>query len=143
MARYGPDFAQEIVMALKPHILETRLREKRQRQYLAAPALGEKFPAIEEVVVELRFTDPEGRVSPSPHKRIFVGDMQAFFEFPCPLRECTGGGYSLSDTLIEALSRRRLESSGTLSCDGKRAREKGAGTCCGLELHYRATARKK
>jgi hypothetical protein len=130
-------------MALKPHILETRQREQRQRQYLAAPALGEKFPSIEEVVVELRFTDPEGKVHPSPHKRIFVSDMQAFFEFPCPLRDCTGGGYSLSETLIDSLSRRRLEASGKLSCDGKRAREKGANPCCGLELHYHATARKK
>jgi hypothetical protein len=130
-------------MALKPNALETRLREKRERQYLAAPALGEKFPSIEEVVVELRFTDPEGKVHPSPHKRIFVNEMQAFFEFPCPLRDCSGGGYSLSDTLMDALSRRRLEASGRLPCEGKRPREKGTSTSCGLELHYRATVRKK
>lgn len=130
-------------MALKPHVLETRQREERQCLYQAAPVVGEKFPSIQEVVVELRFRDPEGKVHPSPHKRIFAADMQAFFEFPCPLRDCNGGGYSLSETLMDALSRRRLETSGSLSCEGKRSREKGASPCCGLELHYRATARKK
>jgi hypothetical protein len=130
-------------MALKPHVLETRQREQRQRQYMAAPVIGEKFPSVEEVVVELRFTDPEGKVNPSPHKRIFVADMQAFFEFPCALRECTGGGYSLSTAIMEALTRRRGEVNGHMTCEGHRSREKGADPCCNLQLHYHATVRRK
>lgn len=130
-------------MALKSHVLETQLREQRQHQYMAAPSIGEKFPSVQEIAVQLSFRDPQGKVHPSMHKRIFTADMQAFFEFPCPLRECSGGGYSLSETLTDALSRRRLETSGSLGCDGKRVREKGADPCCGLELHYHATVRKK
>lgn len=130
-------------MAQKPYVIESQQREARQRQYAAAPELKEKFPSIKEVVVELSFNDPEGKVNPSPHKRIFIQDMQAFFEFPCPLRECNNGGYSLSKTIMESLSSRRTELNGKMSCKGKRSRDKAAATCCDLELNYRVTAYKK
>lgn len=130
-------------MAQKPYVIESQQREARQKLYQAAPELGKKFPSFKEVVVELHFTDPEGKVSPSPLKRIFVQDMQAFFEFPCPLRECNNGGYSLSRTILESLSPRRTEYSGKMSCKGKRSRDKGTATPCDLELQYRVTAYKK
>lgn len=129
-------------MALKPYVIESQQREARQRLYMAAPTL-DKFPSIKEVSVELRFVDPDGKNHPSPHKRIFTADMQAFFEFPCPLRDCTGGGYSLSATIIDGLSHRRTEINGHTPCQGRRSREKGTADRCGLELHYQASVRKK
>lgn len=130
-------------MALKPHVLETQAREKRHRHYLAAPELGEKFPSIKEVTIDLRFRDPDGKANPSPYKRIFDADMQAFFEFSCPMRDCVGGGYSLSGVIMEALSRRRSDISGSLPCEGKRPREKGADPCCDIELRYQVKVRRK
>jgi hypothetical protein len=130
-------------MAQKPYVIESQQREARQRLYTAAPVLGELHPSVKELVVELRFVDPENKVHPSPHKRIFVPDMQAFFEFHCPLKDCTGGGFSLSETIQGGLSGRRSEISGKLSCEGKRKRESSPDPCCRLELHYHATAIKK
>jgi hypothetical protein len=134
------DIKEEIIMALKAHVIESQKREQRQLQYLSAPALSKAFPAAKEFVIELRFVDPERKVRPSPHKRIFTPEMQAFFEFPCPLRDCTGGGFSLGREIAGSLTGRRTEASGVQTCQGKRKREgsKDANCGCGLELHYQA-----
>jgi hypothetical protein len=71
-------------MAMKPFAVDQRQRELRQRSYLAVPTLREQFPAIEEVAIELRFTDPDRKMYLSPYKRIFASSMQAFFDFQCP-----------------------------------------------------------
>jgi hypothetical protein len=130
-------------MALKPYVIESQQREERQRQYMAAPALAKAFPTAKEVVIELHFVDPDGKVTPSPHKRIFTSEMQAFFEFPCPLRDCASGGFSLSGEIVGSLSGRRTQISGVQSCEGKRKREGSKDACCGLELHYQASFVKK
>lgn len=130
-------------MAQKPYVIEGQLREQRQRLYQAASVLSEQFPAAREVVFELRFSDPDRKVSPSPHKRIFTADMQAFFEFQCPLKECGGGGFSLTREISNTLSGRRTEVAGKLQCQGKRKRENSGTSCCGLELHYQVTLLKK
>ena len=54
-------------MAQKPYIIDHQQRELRQRSYLAAPVLGKKYPGVKEVIVELRFTDPDNKLHPSPH----------------------------------------------------------------------------
>jgi hypothetical protein len=130
-------------MAQKSHVIESRQREARQQQYLSAPSLEQEFPTIKEVVVELRFVDPDNKNHPSPHKRIFVSDMQAFFEFHCPIKECSNGGFSLSETIMDGLSRRKSEMNGKMSCGGKWSRDKGPAQCCGLELHYHVSAVRK
>ena len=129
-------------MAQKSYVAEGRLREARQHLYTAAPAL-ESFLSVREVIVEMRFRDPEGKVYAAAHRRIFTPEMQAFFEFQCPLRDCSGGGYSLTAPITEMLSHRRSEASGTLSCAGRRIREKSPERRCQLELQYGVTVLRK
>ncbi|MGH8529713.1 MAG: hypothetical protein ACRETN_07705 [Nevskiales bacterium] len=130
-------------MAQKQHIIDQRQRELRKRQYLAAPVLAAEFPKIKELVVHLRFTDPEGKLTPSPHKRIFVPEMQAYFDFECPLRDCVDGGFALSTAIPRVLSDRKIAPTGSSTCRGKRKRDGVESDCCGLELQYQITVHEK
>ncbi len=123
-------------MAQKPHSVDLREREQRQRTYLAVPTIAKQFPALEELAVEMRFLDPEGKVHPSPGKRIFAPDMQAFFDFQCPMRECSGGGFNMTTIVPRALSGKSPTTTGKMQCKGQRQRVSGGSSPCLLELSY-------
>ncbi|MDB5968476.1 MAG: hypothetical protein JWQ90_926 [Hydrocarboniphaga sp.] len=129
-------------MAMKPFAVDQRQRELRHRSYLAVPTLGKQFPALEEIAIELRFVDPDRKMHLSPYKRIFASSMQAFFDFQCPVKECTGGGFNPTPEITKALSKSTALHTGTLSCKGKRDRGE-AGNRCDLELHYQVVAVEK
>jgi len=130
-------------MAQKPYVIDQRQRELRQRSYQAAPSVAELFPALEELAVELRFVDPDGKVRPSPFTRIFVPDMQAFFEFQCPLRECSGGGFDLSQEIPRALGKGTSADHAVIRCKGRRDRPSSDEKHCLLELKFELTAAEK
>ncbi len=124
-------------MAHRSYMVDAQERERRQRNYLAAPVLRQKYPKIRELVVELSFSDPEGKVNPSPHKRRYSSEMQAYFEIECPLRDCTGGGFDLAADITKSLSAKHAESTGKSACTGDRKRDGVADHRCGLQLSYR------
>lgn len=123
-------------MANNPRAFDARLREARQRAYLAAPTIAELFPTIDEVTVDLQFVLAGGKPHSSPYSRLFVPDMQAYFELHCPDRECTGGGFDLEPGIRATVNGRGSEKSGSLSCQGHKGREP-----CGISLNYRVTAK--
>lgn len=123
-------------MANNPRAFDLRMREARQRAYLATATLAELHPGVDEIGVELRFMLPSGQPHSSPHKRIFVPDMQAYFEVQCPERDCVDGGFDLGAAVGTAVSDKKHEATGTLSCSGTRGREP-----CGLTLEYLVAAR--
>ena len=128
-------------MAQKPYIMDQQQRERRHQSYLAAPVVAKKFPGVEELSVAMRFTDPDGKVHPSPHKRLFAPEMQAFFEFQCPLRDCVGGGFNLTTAIPKAFSNRRGGAGvGKMSCQGRRPREGVVDQTCRLELTFQVTS---
>lgn len=118
------------------HVLEAREREERQRAYLATPLLAAQFPGLSELAVRMRFEDPEGKEKPQPYAQIFAPDMHAFFQFQCPLRECTGGGFDLSAVVPRGLSAKGAAHHGTMTCGGRRRRSHGGTDRCGLRLDY-------
>lgn len=123
-------------MANNPRAFDPRVREARQRAYLSVPTLAQQIPGVEEIGVELRFMLATGQPHSSPHKRIFTPDMQAFFDLHCPDRDCTGGGFDLGPAIQAAVRARNPETSGTLQCQGVKARAP-----CGVSLNYSVTAR--
>lgn len=129
-------------MAMRSHTLDLREREQRQRDYLAAPLISEMFPGVAELAVRMAFKDPEGKEKPQPYAQVFAPDMRAFFQFQCPLRQCTGGGFDLS-AAVPRLARKGSTSHGSLVCSGKRARTHGGSGPCGLQLDYEAATQAK
>lgn len=124
-------------MARKPHVIASQQRDERHQSYLAAPVLAEKYPGIREVGVEMRFTDPEGRLTPSPQRRTYLADMRAYFDFLCPLKDCEDGGFALNTAIQQSLSKSGAGRTGKLSCQGRRSRGSEKGRACELELEYK------
>lgn len=123
-------------MAHKPHVIATQQRDQRNQSYLAAPVLVEKYPSIQEVGIEMRFNDPERRLTPSPQRRTYMADMRAHFDFLCPLKDCVDGGYALNTAIHQSLSKRGATRTGKLSCQGRRPRGSEKSRACDLELEY-------
>ncbi len=118
-------------MANNPRAFDPRAREARQAAYESTPTLAERHPKVAEVGVSLQFTLPDGKPHSSPHRRLFMPDMQAFFDMQCPDRDCSNGGFDLEAAIDTAVRSRSRESSGRLDCKGKRNRD-----ACGIALDY-------
>ena len=118
------------------HAPDQRERELRQRAYLAAPLLAEQFPAVRELAVRMKFSDPEAKQRPQPYARVFAPDMHAFFQIQCPLRDCTGGGFDLTGAVPGALKRVHPVTRGSLTCEGHRKRHDARASRCGLNMEF-------
>jgi hypothetical protein len=122
-------------LARKPRFNPTAQREERQAKIDATPLVS-SFAGIEEVGVTLAFDDPEGKQQPSPRGVSFAPDMHAFFQFSCPMRDCTGGGFDANDDLHRALKRHEGGHTGTMSCEGVRPRSGVKDRRCDIRLRY-------
>lgn len=130
-------------MNRKPHLAVAQERAARDQLYRAAPVIG-GYRGVGEVSVDMTFTDPEGKLTPTPRSRLFAADMQAYFDFSCPQRDCNGGGFDATTDLQAALGKRRNGHTGKLVCHGKRPRsDSKGGLPCNLELSYTLTIREK
>jgi hypothetical protein len=115
-------------------------RDTRRRAYMSAPSLREKFPQVEQVVLELSFTDPTGVGKHSPQVHTLGPAARAYFEVACPCSACLSGGFDLTAVIADMLSRRRRTVSGKLACPGWQDRGRVGEHRCLLELSYRASA---
>ncbi len=115
-------------------------RDTRRRAYMSAPSLREKFPRVEQVVLELTFTDPTGVGKHSPQIHTLGPAARAYFEVACPCSACLSGGFDLSVVIADMLSHRRRTVSGKSNCHGWQDRGRVGEHRCQLELSYRATA---
>jgi hypothetical protein len=123
-------------MTYKARAADLQHRERRQHGYTAATTIGERFPGIGELSLELRFTQAGGSPLLSPYRQIYTADMQAFFELQCPSRDCVGGGFDLQQAVLNATRSRDGISQGLLRCHGDSTRN---GTCS-VEMTFKAVA---
>jgi hypothetical protein len=126
----------------KSHHTVAQERAARDELFRAAPVIGH-YRGVGEVSVDMTFFDPEGKLRPSPRSRRFAADMQAYFDFPCPQHDCTGGGFDATADLQGALGKHRNGHIGKLSCHGTRPRNDHKGLPCNIELTYVVTIREK
>jgi len=129
-------------MAYRAKMHPNAQRDARQLLMNAAPLVGEQ-PGVEELGIVLEFTDPEGKQHPSPRGLTYGATMRAYFQFSCPMRECSGGGFDGRADLLAALEKRADGHTGTLSCAGVRPRALIKGARCNIELKYTLAIRKK
>jgi hypothetical protein len=133
-------------MSRKPHKIVNEERAVREGHFRAAPHIN-TFRNIDEVMVDMTFHDPEGKLHPSPRSRRFSADMHAFFDFPCAQHECLGGGFDATNELQAVLRKHRSGSGrhvGKLTCEGTRQRLNGRDRRrCGIEMTYELTIRGK
>lgn len=112
-------------------------REERRRAYLSAPTLRDQFPNVEQVVLQLSFTDYSGMSQYSAQTHTFSPAATAFFEIPCPSTVCTGGGFDLGSVVWNLIRRMGEETSGRLDCQGWQSTDQADTHRSPMQLHYR------
>jgi len=115
-------------------------REARRRAYMSAPSLKDRYPTVEQLVLELTFVDASGSSQHSPQTHIFGPGARSYFEVACPFSSCTGGGFDLSAVVADLLSHRDRGATGKLVCGGWQDRGRAGEHRCLLELRYRVSA---
>jgi hypothetical protein len=118
-------------------ILDQR-RERTRRRRIAAGALGEAFPAVEQVRVQLEFIDSSSH-PPSGQIHMIYPSAPAYFEYACPYGDCDGG-FDLNDAVAAMASATESLDEGETECTGSRAGVGPAKRPCELRARYRILA---
>jgi hypothetical protein len=116
--------------------LEQRLRE---RERLAnSLSLEQKYPQLKSLSVVLGYFDQHRMTHAGELRfRANVKHAKSILAFSCPNANCLGGGFDLSDVLLEAVSARRAIAQGELRCHGMRSLASKQTTACQHLLHYK------
>jgi hypothetical protein len=114
-------------------------REQRRQAYLNTRPLREEFPRMEQLTLELSFSDASGLSTYSAQTHTLAPGATAFFDFPCPSSMCMGGGFDLGNVIWRLSTRAGHETSGRLDCQGRDTTDARDPHFCPLRLHYRVT----
>jgi hypothetical protein len=118
-----------------------RQLETWRRAYAEACTLRERFPKVEELVLDMVFVDSKEIGTYSPQMRSFSASAKAFFAIACPRTLCLEGGFDLNSIVGGALRGRAGRSVGSLECQGWIDPTHGENARCLLRLHYRVQVR--
>lgn len=114
-------------------------REERRMAYVNSPTLREQHLQVEQLIVELTFTDYSGVSHFSPETHTFGPAATAYFHFPCPSSGCTGGGFDLSRAVASLIGRAGTHASGKLDCQGWQSADRNDMHRALLQLDWRMT----
>jgi hypothetical protein len=121
-----------------PSVRRDQLVKERTR----AASLRQIFPQIEQLRIELSFSDARGRAHSSQVHTLYPA-ARAFFRFACTCTDCDGD-YDL-DSAVTALLRNTSKGTrsarGTLICDGTRRDLPRDGATCSIRIDYQLTSR--
>jgi hypothetical protein len=126
-------------MSEKPLDTYRHQREERRRTYLNTRPMRDEFPRMEQLILQLIFSDASGQSSYSPQLLTFAPAATAFFEIPCPSAMCMGGGFDLGSVIWKLSGRAGHETSGRLDCQGRDSTDERDPHYCPLQLHYHVT----
>ena len=121
----------------KPGDAFRRQQETWRRAYAEAYTLRERFPTVEQLVVDTAFTDLKEIGIYSPQMHSFSASAKAFFAIACPRTLCLDGGFDLDSILLAMLRNDRTTSIGTLECQGWLNPTRPESARCLLQMHYR------
>jgi hypothetical protein len=115
-----------------------RQQHERWRQaYSEASSLREQFPNVDELVLEIAFTDFKSFGTYSPQLRRFSPAAKAFFGVACPRTLCLDGGFDLDAIVRDLRARGATETAGYLGCQGAIHATGAEHVPCLLRLDYR------
>jgi hypothetical protein len=112
-------------------------REEWRRAYAEALSVRERFPRVEQLVIDMAFTDLKGVGRYSAQMRSFSPSAKAFFAFACPRTLCLHGGFDLEPIIVKLLHDQRNASTGNLKCNGWVHPEHTEDARCLLQMRYR------
>lgn len=125
----------------KPKDSFGRQREMWRRAYADAHSLRERFPRVEQIVLDVAFTDLKAPEVYSPQLHSFCAPAKAFFAIACPRTLCLEGGFDLDAVIRTMLAREARTSAGHLECQGWIDPTRPGKARCLLQMHYRIEVR--
>ena len=109
-----------------------------RRDRATAPVLRATFPTVEQLRIELKFEAP-GSNAPTAQSHVLYPPARAYFEYPCPYRDCDGH-FDLGSAVRAALCDAKHRAEGVLECQGSRMGDRATRRPCRLRLSYEVTA---
>lgn len=116
-------------------------------EHLRAEPLRKLFPEIEQLRIELVFSDPKTHLAqPSPQLRTLFSAAPAFFRFSCPCADCDGD-FNLTDAVTSMIAssagrKHAVSLTGHLSCHGVRFRDHPVlHSSCPMQLSFQLLSR--
>jgi len=101
-------------------------------------SLGEKFPRLKSLTVELAYFDGDGLTRTGELRyKVNVNHARSMFSFVCPNGECMGGDFDLSAAVADAVKARRKVAEGEIRCEGWRTRPKQEKVPCRNVMRYK------
>lgn len=117
---------------------EYRLRETQRIN--GSVSLGEKFPKLKSLQVNLNYFEPDGLTqSGEVRYKVNVAHAKSVFSFACQNAECLAGDFDLSNVVAESVAKRRKNVQGEICCQGSRVRPKLGTIPCRNLLRYKLT----
>jgi hypothetical protein len=121
-----------------PESTRQQRTDRLRRERAAANALRIKFPAVQQLRLELTFESAAAN-TPVPQSHVLHPAARAFFEFPCPYADCDGG-FDLTAAVNTALANKTGKTRGALECSGSRPEQHSSRKPCKLQLSYAIAA---
>lgn len=112
-------------------------RDEWRRAYVEAHSVRERFPSVEQLVIDMTFSDQKGIGRYSSQMRSFSASAKAFFAFACPRTLCLHGGFNLDSIIGTLVHSKQTTSVGLLECHGWVHPERTQNARCLLQMHYR------
>ncbi|MDR4504419.1 MAG: hypothetical protein MRK01_06440 [Candidatus Scalindua sp.] len=126
---------------MKKKSAEQRQQEIKHQMRISAGLIKDVSPDVKEIVFEFKLKDPDGSIispnykpSYSSYKRL--PQDSAFFQFECNNHECVNGGFGLTKEIKNMTHVHKLNSFGTLICQGWQDSERVDQHSCLNELTY-------
>lgn len=115
---------------------EHRLRELERANN--STSLGEAFPKLKSLTVDLTYFDPRGITKSGEMRyKVNVRHAKSVFCFVCQSSECVGGDFDLTRIVAQAVAKRRKSVEGEVKCQGWRTKPKEEKAPCHNLLRYK------
>ncbi len=112
-------------------------REKASQRVQAAPSLATQFRKLKSLTVGLAYFDHDGVTKNSQVKyEVNIEHAKSVLLFNCPNSECIRGDFDLTKELEEAVTKRRKNVTGAISCKGWQSKTAIDSVHCHNVLRY-------
>jgi hypothetical protein len=101
--------------------------------------MGEKFPALSALKVEVAYNDSQGgyKSGNSMKYTVNVQHAKSMFCFACPSGACIGGDFDLTEQLAAVVAARKKSVEGELKCQGWHKRNKEERVPCHVVMRFK------
>lgn len=125
---------------MKSHPARNARAEHRQAQRLRvdeSASLAEKYPHLKSLKGSLEFVDRDGMTKTTALKYSANPEYaKSVLVFTCPISECIGGDFDLTEKLAEAAAKLQTKVTGEVPCLGSHKKASGNLAPCRSVLRY-------